>query len=138
MLLYQAEKAVFVYGIGLESLKNAFPEVCWVFWRLAGAVWGRFFWFYCLFFRIELAFCAFIKSASSYWFLLCFLHIGRGVAWRVSVVALRLPLAVANRSVLSARAGVGWGQRRSMRVAFCLLVSFLQTLITLGYPCWSS
>ncbi len=68
MLLYQAEKAVFVYGIDLESLKNAFPEVCWGFRMLAGGCLGAFFWIFCLFFRIELAFCAFIKSASSYCF----------------------------------------------------------------------
>jgi hypothetical protein len=66
VLLYQAEKAVFVYGIDLESLKNAFPEVCWGFRMLAGGCLGAFFWIFCLFFRIELAFCAFIKSASSY------------------------------------------------------------------------
>ena len=52
MLLYQAEGR-FVYGIDLESLKNAFPEVCWGFRMLAGGCLGAF-WF-CLF-RIELAF----------------------------------------------------------------------------------
>ena len=72
-LLYQAEKAIFIYEIGLKSLKNAFPEVCWGFRRLVRGCLGAFFWFFCLFFRIELAFCAFIKSASSSYFLLCFL-----------------------------------------------------------------
>lgn len=72
VLLYQAEKAVFVYGIDLRILKNAFPEVCWGFWRLAGGCFGGIFLFFCLFFKIELAFCAFIKSAKSYCFLLHF------------------------------------------------------------------
>ena len=52
MLLYQAVKAVFIDQIGLESLKNAFSEVCGGFRRLAGDYLGAFFWFFGLFFSI--------------------------------------------------------------------------------------
>jgi hypothetical protein len=71
-LLYQPGKAVFVYEIGLKSLKNAFPEVCWGFRMLAGGCLGAFFLDFWSTFRIELAFCAFINSVSSSYFLLCF------------------------------------------------------------------
>ena len=47
-LLYQAEKAIFIYEINLKSLKNALLEACEGFRKLAGA----FFWFFGIFFKI--------------------------------------------------------------------------------------
>jgi hypothetical protein len=78
-LLYQAEKAFFVYGIGLESLKNALSEACGGFRMLAGGCLGAFFWFFCRFFRIELTLCAFIKSGSSSYFYYAICRVKEGL-----------------------------------------------------------
>ena len=61
-LLYQAEKAIFIYEIGLKSLKNAFPEVCWGFRRLARDCLGAFFLVFLFIFQDLIGILCFYKK----------------------------------------------------------------------------